>query len=85
LRARITFVEETHRGEHVVRVSVLADDSSKQLTKSRAAKLLARAYPELKVAGKVSLIDAKQGWLAVTAIEPRRNVWLRVYVAPLSN
>ena len=84
MRAKLTFTEETHRGEQVVRVSVLADDSSKQLTKGRAAKLLARAYPELKVGDKVMLVDTKRGGLVVRAIQPRKNVWLHVYVAPLS-
>jgi hypothetical protein len=83
--AKVTFIEETHRGERVVRECVLTDDSTKRLTKGRAAKLLARAYPELKLTDKVLLIDTNRGWSVTKSIQPRKNVWLRVYIAPISH
>ena len=85
MRAKITFIEKTHRGEKVVREAVLTDKSAKRLTKGRAAKLLARAYPELKLTDKVVLIDTELGWSAVKVIQPRKGVWLYAYIAELSN
>jgi hypothetical protein len=85
MQAKVTFVEETHRGETIIRQAVLTDKSAKRLTKGRAAKILACAYPELKLTDKVILIDTERGWSAVKAIQPRKGVWLHVYVAELSN
>jgi len=85
MRAKITFVEETYRGETIIRQAVLTDKSAKRLTKGRAAKILARAYPELKLTDKIILIDTERGWSAVKVIQPRKGVWLHVYVAELSN
>jgi hypothetical protein len=78
-------MEETHKGERIVRVAVLTDHSEKPLTKGRASKMLARAYPDLKLTDKVLLIDTPRGWSVVKAIQPRRGVWLRIYIERLSN
>jgi len=85
MRAKVKFIEETHRGEKIIREAVLTDKSAKQLTKGRAAKLLAGAYPDLKLTDRVVLIDTELGWSAVKVIQPRKGVWLKVYVAELSN
>ena len=85
MRAKVTFTEETHRGERIIREAVLTDKSAKRLTKGRAAKLLARAYPELKLRDKAILIDTERGWRAVKVNQLRKGVWLHAYVAELSN
>ena len=81
MNAKVTLVEVTHSGERVLEETILQSESSKELTKGRASKLLARHYPELATAGRVILVDTDRGWCALRAIQPERNVWLNVYIS----
>ena len=85
MNAKVTVMEVTHRGERVLEEKLLSDESSKELTRGRAAKLLARYYPHLKTAGQVILVDTDRGWRALRAINPSKNVWLNVYVSKIDN
>jgi hypothetical protein len=81
MKAKITFIEETHRIRKVVREEIVSDDSGKRLTKGRASRILSRHFPDLKTGHTVTLIDTDRGWCALRTKEIRKNVWLHVYVS----
>jgi hypothetical protein len=82
MKAKITFVEETPMGEKIVREEIVSDDSFKRMTKGRAAKIISRHYPGLRIGNlRVMLVDTDKGWLVVKANQVRKNVWLKVYIS----
>lgn len=82
---RIAITERGSAGEQrFVSFRRFEVESKKQLTRGRAAKILAREHPELGT--HVGLVDAAVGWTTQIAIDrsqecPYHYTWRHYYIA----
>jgi hypothetical protein len=87
MRVRITITESRGGGdapETLISERAIETESHKQLTAKRAARILAREYPDLGVLAKV-VLKTGRGWMASKSTEPLPNcgyhyVWRHFYV-----
>jgi len=86
MRVKLTFVERDVRGNELsLREEVLEGESAKSLTRDHVARLIARHHPELRVAGRLWLIDASETpykWY-IRSVQLGPNRWLYIYADPL--
>lgn len=84
MKLKLTYVEEDFRGkQHVIREEFLEGESTKPITKGRAAKLINRVHPEYWPL-LVDASDFPAEWL-VHVEQKDSNCWLYVYASRVSS